>query len=264
MKPLDDAYANAPYIPGAEDYPPRWTSEAAAFRAELGERAETGVSYGDTARQVFDFFNAPSEPVGTVVFVHGGYWKAFDHTGWSHFASGAIHRGWSVAMPGYDLCPDVRIRDITRQIARAIMAIAARTEGPISLTGHSAGGHLVTRMTGPGVLPDAVRDRIVSVAPISPVARLVPLLETTMNETLQLDQDEANAESPVFMPAPAVPVEIHVGAEERPVFVEDAERLAHVWGVEAVIEPGRHHFDVIDALKDPESRLVRFLTPTQG
>ena len=127
MKPLDDAYANAPYIPGAEDYPPRWTSEAAAFRAELGERAETGVSYGDTARQVFDFFNAPSEPAGTVVFVHGGYWKAFDHTVWSHFATGAIGRGWSVAMPGYDLCPDVRVRDITRQIARAIMAIAARS-----------------------------------------------------------------------------------------------------------------------------------------
>lgn len=29
---LDDAYANVPYIPGGEGYPPRWAAEAAAFR----------------------------------------------------------------------------------------------------------------------------------------------------------------------------------------------------------------------------------------
>ncbi|WP_298840202.1 alpha/beta hydrolase [uncultured Roseobacter sp.] len=260
MKPLDDAYANAPYIPGADSFLPRWTADAAAFRDGLGGRAETGVSYGDTPRQVFDFFNAESNPRGTVVFVHGGYWKAFDHTIWSHFAGGAMARGWSVAMPGYDLCPDVRIRDITRQIARAVTAVADRTEGPIALTGHSAGGHLVSRMTGPGVLPEAVRMRLACVAPVSPVADLTPLTETTMNDILSLDVDEAAAESPVFMPAPDIPVEIHVGADERPVFVENAERLARVWGVEAVVEPERHHFDVIDALRHPDSRLTRFLT----
>lgn len=174
MKPLDDAYANAPYIEGADDYPPRWESAAQAMRDRLGAKADIGIAYGDSARQVFDFFNADANTVGTVIFVHGGYWKAFDHRYWSHLAQGALDAGWSVAMPGYDLCPEVRISDITQQIAKAVTSIAARTTGPIALTGHSAGGHLVSRMLDPAVLPDDVRGRIVRVAPISPVTHLTP------------------------------------------------------------------------------------------
>ncbi len=42
-------------------------------------------------------------------------------------------------MPSYDLCPTIRISGITAQIARAVTAIAARMDGPLVLTGHSAG-----------------------------------------------------------------------------------------------------------------------------
>ncbi|MCV3274247.1 alpha/beta hydrolase [Roseobacter sinensis] len=258
--PLDDAYANAPYIPGAEAYPPRWLAAAAAFRDALGARAEIGVSYGASARQVFDFFNAEATARGTVVFVHGGYWKAFDHSSWSHLAAGPLAAGWSVAMPGYDLCPDVRIADITRQIAQAVTAIAARVEGPIVLTGHSAGGHLVARMLAEDVLPADLRARIPRVAPISPVADLLPLLQTSMNELFQLDEAAALAESPTHQPAPEADVKIWVGAEERPVFLEQAEALAWAWDAPAVVVPSKHHFDIIEALEDPQSDLVRFLT----
>ncbi|MGZ2259337.1 alpha/beta hydrolase [Roseobacter sp. A03A-229] len=261
--PLDDAYANAPYIAGAEAYPPRWAAAAAAFREGLGARAEIGVSYGPSARQVFDFFNADGAANGTVIFVHGGYWKAFDHTSWSHFAAGALAAGWSVAMPGYDLCPDVRISEITRQIAQGVTAIAGRTEGPIALAGHSAGGHLVARMLAPDVLPEEIRARIVRVAPISPVADLLPLLQTSMNDLFQMDAAAARAESPTRQDQPnGAEVKIWVGAEERPVFLEQADALAQAWGVPQVIVPGTHHFDVIDALEDPQSDLVRFLTAT--
>lgn len=263
MMPLDDAYANAAYIAGAETYPPKWQAAASAFREGLGTRAEVGVPYGSSDRQVFDFFNTSDAPKGTVIFVHGGYWKAFDRSSWSHLANGVLTAGWSVAMPSYDLCPNVRISEITQQIARAVQAIAARTEGPLVLTGHSAGGHLVARMLDPAVLPGAVRDRIVRVAPISPVADLMPLLETSMNEILRLDAAEATAESPTRMPPPAAAkVRIWVGAEERPVFIEQAEVLAQAWGIDNTIVPVKHHFDVIDALEDAQSDLVRFLTAT--
>lgn len=53
---LDDAYANAAYIEGAEDYPPRWQKAAAAFRKKLGFRAQKNISYGPTDREVYDFF----------------------------------------------------------------------------------------------------------------------------------------------------------------------------------------------------------------
>lgn len=43
---LDDAYANGAYIAGAADYPPRWQTQAAAFRAGLGDRARLDLRYG--------------------------------------------------------------------------------------------------------------------------------------------------------------------------------------------------------------------------
>lgn len=263
MKPLDDAYANAAYIAGAEDFPPRWEAAAARFRDQLGARAELAQRYGPGDRQVFDFFNTDAAPKGTVIFVHGGYWKAFDHSTWSHFAAGALAAGWSVAMPGYDLCPQVSISQITRQIARAVTEIAGHTEGPIALAGHSAGGHLVGRMPDPEVLPEAVRHRIVRVAPISPVTDLAPLLETSMNDILQLDPAEAAAESLIRRPAPTgTEVRIWVGAAERPAFLDQADALARAWAVQQIVVPDRHHFDVIDALEQPQSDLVRFLTDT--
>ena len=258
---LDDAYANGAYIEGAEAFPPRWEKEAAAFRAALGARAQLGVSYGPSPRQTIDFFQPEGVARGTMIFVHGGYWKAFDARRWSHLAAGALARGWSVAMPSYDLCPDVRIADITRQIAAAVTKIAERTfVGPIALAGHSAGGHLVCRMTDPLILPSEIRERIKQIVPISPVADLTPLMETTMNKVLGIDAAEALAESPVNMQPPhGLDVTIWVGADERPAFLEQAEQLARTWGARRVIDEGKHHFDVIDTLADPDSPMIKAL-----
>lgn len=258
---LDDAYANSAHIEGAADYPPRWEEQAQAFRDALGPRCQLGVSYGPSARQVFDMFQPEGVSRGTMIFVHGGYWKAFDPGIWSHLAGGALARGWAVAMPGYDLCPDVRIGGITRQIAAAVTKIADRTfGGPIALAGHSAGGHLVCRMTDPLVLPAEIRARIKQIVPISPVADLAPLMETTMNEILQIDPAEALAESPVNMQPPhGLDVTVWVGADERPAFLEQAEHLARTWGARRVVEEGKHHFDIIDALADPDSAMIKAL-----
>lgn len=257
---LDDAYANAAYIEGAEGYPPRWEAAAKAFRESLGARAQEGVSYGPSARQAFDFFQPEGVARGTMIFVHGGYWKAFDRSVWSHLAAGALARGWAVAMPGYDLCPDVRISEITRQIAAAVTRIADRTFGPLALAGHSAGGQLVCRMTDPLVLPVEIRDRIKQMVPISPVADIAPLMETSMNEILRIDAAEALVESPVNMQPPhGLDVTVWVGADERPVFLEQAEMLARSWGARRVVDEGKHHFDVIDALEDPDSPMIKAL-----
>jgi acetyl esterase/lipase len=257
----DEAYKNAEYIADAETFPPRWTKEAEGFRAGLGARAQSGISYGPSDREVFDFFDPAGVSHGTVVFIHGGYWKAFDSSYWSHFAAGPLAKHWAVAMPSYVLAPDAKISEITAQMAAALRKIADRTLGPITLAGHSAGGHLVCRMMDPLVLPMEVRDRIQAVVPISPVADLNPLLETTMNEILQLTAEEAQAESPVNMTPPhGVDVTVWVGGDERPAFLEQAEALSRAWGARMVVAEGKHHFDVIDALADPDSDMVRTLT----
>jgi hypothetical protein len=53
-----------------------------------------------------------------------------------------------------------------------------------------------------------------------------------------------------------VPVTVWVGAEERPVFLDQARWLASAWNAGHEIAKGRHHFDVIEALCDEKSRMV--------
>ncbi|PWC33385.1 alpha/beta hydrolase [Azospirillum sp. TSO35-2] len=264
----DDAYANTAHIDGGAGYPAKWAEQAAGFRAAMTDagRAELDRPYGEAARERFDLFTPEGPAKGTVVFVHGGYWMAFEPSRWSHLAAGALARGWRVAMPGYTLCPDIRIAGITRQIGRAVTAIAEAAPGPLRLTGHSAGGHLVSRMLcADSPLAPAVRGRIGHVVSISGLHDLRPLRNTRMNDTLRLDEAEAVAESPALSrPLPGASITCWVGAAERPEFVRQNALLANVWrglGAATAVreEAGRHHFNVIDDLTDPASDLVAAL-----
>ncbi|MBK5927545.1 alpha/beta hydrolase [Rhodobaculum claviforme] len=264
----DTAYANAPFIADAAGYPPRWAAQAAAFRASLGTgpggRARSGLPYGPGARQTFDLFLPEAVARGLVVFLHGGYWRAFGPGDWSHLAAGAVARGWAVAMPGYTLAPEARITAITAEIATALTAVMAEVPGvPVVLTGHSAGGHLAARM----LCPDAEHRgavRLARVVPISPLADLRPLRATAMNADFRLDAAEAEAESPALHPAPAVLVHVWVGGDERPAFLWQARTLAQAWHAPLTVETGRHHFDVIDSLARPDGALTAALLDGLG
>lgn len=246
----DRAYANGAFIPGADGFVPKWQVQAAAFRARAW--AELGLSYGSQDRQRFDLFLPEGTPRGLMVFVHGGYWMAFDRADWSHLAAGAVARGWACAMPSYSLAPAARIADMTAQIAQAVRVAQARITGPVVVTGHSAGGHLAARMACDGG-PDVAR-----VVPISPLADLRPLMATEMNATLRLDAAEAAAESPcLHPPRPGVQAHVWVGGQERPAFLWQARVLSEDWACPWTVDPGRHHFDVIDALADPDSPLMQ-------
>lgn len=246
---LSDAYANGAYIADAQDYPPRWMAEAAEFRANLGARAHLDIPYGGAERQRYDLFEPEGVARGTVLFVHGGYWRAFDKSVWSHLAAGPLARGWRVVMAGYTLAPAVRVSQISEEIRALTSTIRAEFDGPLHLTGHSAGGHLVTRVAD-------LADRVVS---ISGVHDLRPLLQTDINADLHLDAKEAAAESPILHRRPKCPVVAWVGADERPAFVAQSEWLGEAWGAEVIIEPGKHHFDVVESLCDQDGGLTRAL-----
>lgn len=260
----DDAYANAAHIEDGAAYPARWEAAAAAFRATLAsDRLRAGLAYGPHSRQRVDLFLPEGRPHGLCVFVHGGYWRAFDRSDWSHLAAGPLARGWAVAIPGYVLAPEARIAAITAMVGRAVAEAAAAVPGPVRLVGHSAGGHLVARQvcTDTG-LPERLRTRIGRVVAISGLHDLRPLLSLALNADLRLDAAEAAAESPALnTPLEGVRVYAWVGDLERPEFVRQTTLIANVWtGLGAdmaqTIEPGRHHFNVIDGLADPESPLI--------
>ncbi|QIR84042.1 alpha/beta hydrolase [Paracoccus sp. AK26] len=252
----DDAYANGAHIPQAEGFVSRWQSAAAAFRE----------AYPPKPLRHGHLFHPDGTPEGLMVFIHGGYWMRFDPGMWSHLAAGALARGWAVAMPAYTLAPQARIRQMVAEVAEAITQAAAQVDGPIALTGHSAGGHLAARMIcDDGTLPDAVALRVTTCIPISPLTDLRPLMRTTMNETLHLDAAEAVAESPALLvPRQGIPVTTWVGGMERPEFIRQARLLANIWAgmgapTDCVTDPGLHHFDVIDRLEQPSSPLLERL-----
>ena len=257
-------YENAAFIPGADDYPPRWAEEAADWRAAMAAVGQFRAL--DVGGHPVELFLPSARPAGLVVFVHGGYWRRFSAADFSWLARGPMARDLAVALPAYPLCPSVRIRDITRHVARAVEAtLAAVPEGPVTVTGHSAGGHLAARMACPGVLPGTAAARIVRCVPISPVSELEPLIRTDMNDDLRLDAEEAAAESPARLrPLPHVSAEVWVGADERPAFLDQARWLAEAWGCGHRIVRGRHHFDVIDGLADAADGLCLAVDPRSG
>ena len=73
---------------------------------------------------------------------------------------------------------------------------------------------------------------------------------------------EAAAESPALLaPRAGIPVTTWVGGMERPEFIRQSRLLANIWAglgaaTDCVIDPGLHHFDVIERLEQPDSPLL--------
>ena len=169
-------------------------------------------------------------------------------------------------MPSYTLCPQTRISGITREIGAAVAAAAAMVAGPIHLTGHSAGGHLATRMiSATSPLSDALRARVGNTVSISGVHDLRPLMRLALNADLKLDEAEAAAESPALLrPIEGARLTCWVGAGERGEFIRQNALLANIWtGLGAltrvVEEADRHHYSIIEGLTDPTHPMMREL-----
>ena len=194
-KDLSRDYTNAAFIAGAETYPPKWAQAAAAFRAGLGARARLDLPYGPAERQRLDLFLPDTAPRGLMVYLHGGYWMAFGRQDWSHLAAGALALGWAVVMPGYTTAPEGRVGAMVREVAVAVALAARLVEGPVVVTGHSAGGHIAARLACAD-LALSFAARLRRIVPISPLSDLRPLMQTAMNAGLKLDMAEALAESP--------------------------------------------------------------------
>ena len=263
----DEAYANAVFIDNSEEIVADWIKKAECFRAKklMSGTAKIDIAYGLSNRQKFDIFLPTVKPLGTVIFVHGGYWIDFDKSYWSHFASGVLANGYRCIIPSYDLCPTVKISDITCQIKDLICYVLKNYDGMISLTGHSAGGHLVSRMVSVekwnrSKLKSDFLKRLNHVVAISPIADLRPLLKTSMNNKLNLNYAAAKKESPVFHTKMTVPFTIIVGENERPAFLSQANYLSQTWSCSKLITKGKHHFNVLDDLENERSGLVKLLT----
>jgi arylformamidase len=261
-------YNNRARVPEHAEIFARWAGEAENYRAETLEagRAELGLAYGDTPRQFVDLFRPQAaETTPLALFIHGGYWRSLDPSTFSHMARGPNAHGIAVAVAGYDLCPIVTIADIIEQIRRACLFLWQRFGRRPLVCGWSAGGHLAAAMVAtdwPSLYPKAPADLVPAGYAISGIFDLAPLIQTSMNQDLRLDPEQARRVSPLFWPPAAGRIfDAVVGALESSEFKRQSQAVVQAWcqgRAETRYEEiaGANHFAIIDALADPQSAMV--------
>ncbi len=244
-------YNNRAAVPDHPAVMARWKAAAEAVRAATPPER---LAYGARARETIDLFEAePGAPV--VVFIHGGYWQALDPSWFSGIVPAFRAHGVGVAIPAYDLCPEVSLATIVEQMRAAVEVLTARAGRRPVVFGHSAGGHLAACLLSEG--------RAAAAAAISGVFDLEPLIGTSLNAALGLDADTARGLSPLHWAVPEGAVlDCVVGGDETAAFLEQSRTMANVWGAQGAATryqalPGLNHFTVLDPLFEAESDLVR-------
>ena len=271
---LEAEYNNRARVPEHPQIFAQWTRDAAAYRMQASgeKRAELGLTYGPSARQTIDIFHAAIDGAPLALFIHGGYWRSLEPAMFSHMAAGLNTRGVTVAVAGYDLCPQVTVAEIVHQLRATCLFLWRRFGRPFLIYGHSAGGHLAATMlaTNWRALDASVPRRLVPAAlSLSGVFDLTPLVDLSMNQELGLDATEARRVSPLFWPAPeGTTFDSLAGVLESNEFLRQSRVIAETWGAAGVaaryeVLAGKNHFTVCDDLTDPKSALVERLIELQ-
>lgn len=266
MMDLAAEYNNRALVPDHPEIIARWHREAASYRELRG--GELDIAYGARPRNRFDLF--PGRDGGgqgpLIVYVHGGYWRSFDKSMFSHVAGPANVAGLDVAVPGYTLCPEVTVSDIIDELRQCCLRLGQLYGRRLVVTGHSAGGHLAAALAATewqmyGARPDLIQACLA----ISGLFDLRPLMATTFNDDLRLSGAEAVAASPLFWPVPSrIPFDSWVGADETFEFRRQARSLAAAWaglGLPCRYQevPGENHFSVGDLLSRDGHPMTRRL-----
>src|SRR5690349_16971258 len=253
----DAAYNNNLAVANSAELIERRNAQAAAFRKQ--HPAGLDVPYGSAPRQRFDLFAAKNAAAPCLVFIHGGYWQRNTREDFAAFAEGIMAHGWSAAMVGYTLAPDVPLKAIVGEISQSLDWLAKNgaqhglAGGPVVLSGWSAGGHL----TAMGL----AHPRVTAGLAISGVFELAPIRETYLDEKLRLTDDEVATLSPLRLPVVQKPMAIAYGSNELPALVTDSRDLharRSAAGAPGPLLPiaGADHFSILEELRRPDGALV--------
>jgi arylformamidase len=272
---LDAEYNNRAKVKDALDWLARYGAASSRARAELALRFD--VPYGPHHAERLDIFPAAMEaPAPVHVFFHGGYWHRMDKADFS-FVARALPEA-AVVVANYGLMPGIDMDEQVRQCRAAVAWVRrhAPTFGgdqeSITISGHSAGGHLVAMVmatdwpTFAGLPADVVK----AGCGVSGLYDLEPIRLCYLNEVLGLTAEAARRNSPVHLPPPrAGSLVLAVGGEEGPEYHRQTESLAAAWrakgpAIEVMDLAGHDHFSIIAELESAATPLARAIRRLMG
>lgn len=254
-------YDNRRRVPAYEAISRRWAERSQAYRETA--TVEFGLPYGLGQRHRFDLYRCGLVNAPLVIYLHGGYWQWGDRALYGFLAESLNAAEIDVAIPSYPLCPAVTVLEIIRDIRECLIAIRRSTAVRPLVVGHSAGGQLAASMLASdwSRVPGAPDDFVLSAVAVSGVFDLEPLIETAINDALNLDSTTARMASPRNWPAPAGRrLLAAVGAEESSEFRRQARDIVDLWGgagarTEYLEVEAANHFTMVDELARAGSRL---------
>lgn len=252
-------------VADSQRYFDAWRDRAAQTRRRLPGQLDR--AYGSGRRERLDVFHRQGGPAsGTLIFIHGGYWRAFGKEDFSWVADEFVARGISVAVLSYPLLPEADLLTIGRSISRAmefltteLLGVAERAR--LVMVGHSAGAHLAAQYVASSVGGPPLRFTPAAVVGVSGLYDLLPVHCAGKFEDGGPNPGELYDASPLYaQPPERSAVLVAVGADESREFQRQSERLVDAWqprvcGYLRVAH--RNHFSVIDDLVDPRSELFR-------
>jgi arylformamidase len=256
---IEREYNNRARVPDHGDYFARWERDSEFVRATL--LAKLDLAYGPDPRHRIDLFPAGPKSRGTLVFIHGGWWRSLDKSVFSWLAAAWNAAGIHVAIPNYRLTPAVRIDDIVDDAIAATNWLFAH--GPrhdiamdrVVLAGHSAGGHLAAALfAAPPARLQFDPARIVGGVPISGLFDFEPLRQFSFNADFRLDAAAVQrldlGDKPRTLAAPLV---VAAGADESSEFQRQSRLLAEAWSPQVrslLLLPGVNHFSIVDTFAE--------------
>lgn len=237
----------------------RWAQDSAALRRHA--RCRLDVRYGAHALQTLDLFLPEGPPRGTLMYIHGGYWRSLDKSDASIVAPPFTDAGYAVAVVNYALCPEVSVEVIVEQVREAAVWLRAncahwRSPERLFACGHSAGGHLAAMLLAtdwPALRDGLPRKLIAGAICISALYDLRPLCEVpSVTQATRFTPDSAAALSPALHSPPTdAPLLTALGLDENAGFHDQARSIAERWSaIHAghVACAGHDHFSILDEL----------------
>ena len=230
------------------------------------------IAYGKGPLQKLDIFgkNDKQNLKPLHIFIHGGYWRALDKDYHAHMSVPFNKNNILFFNVNYDLCPKVSISDICEQIIEAIIWIFNNSKNyggnnkKISISGHSAGAHLVSYLLSVDwSIYSLPKNIFQGAALISGIYNLKIVQKISVNKDLNLSDKEVQEKTTLDkLPTFKVPLFISYGENEPEGWKHQSISYSGLlkkndYEHKVISSKGDNHFTLIDTLANEDSNICK-------